>query len=142
MKLPAFERRWAAEIGRALIPADTFGGRCRVDDLDERFGRQAATMPWWSGILLHLALFVVWFGPPVLLRRLATFGGLSPDDRVELLERLFAVRAYAIREMVLILKLNVCVIILGRPEVFSYIGAYDAGPARPRVLPDAERSAS
>ena len=146
MKLLAFERRWAAEIGRAIIPADTFGGHARVDDLDQRFGRQADTMPWWSGILLRLAILVAWFAPPVLLRRLRTFGGLSPDERVAFLERLFALRSYLVREMVLVLKMNVCVVIMGRREVLSYLGAYDLGEPRAKAPPaipaEGERSAS
>src|SRR5205807_5851791 len=81
MKLRSFEIRWAAVIGRALLPTGLLGGVVDDVDLGEAYRIECAEPPWYAALLLRFSLWLTWLAPPLVLRRFRTFGGLDRDAR-------------------------------------------------------------
>ena len=134
MKLYAFEARVAAQVARAMLPLGALGGSADGVDAGAKFAAQMAHSPWWSALALRGALWLVWLGP-LLAWRPRTFESLDDAARVALLEALASSHRYAIREGVMLLKLTLCLALLGHEPVFAHLGAYDTAPRRlPRAL--------
>ncbi len=121
MRLRAFERRWAAEVSRAFVAPGALGGA--VDDVDAGalFAEDCAASPWVSAAPIRLALWLVWFWP---LLRGRTFGGLSPEGREDVLERMLHSRVALVRMLVTFLKLICVSLVLGDRRALAAIGAY------------------
>ncbi|HET6284358.1 MAG TPA: hypothetical protein VFH73_25600 [Polyangia bacterium] len=130
MKLRAFEVRWADAIGRALLPRGILGGVVDTIDLGDEFRRECLEPPWYGALLLRASLWLTWFAPPLLMRRLRTFGGLNSADRELLLEKLLDSRVYLVRATAMFLKLSACVLLLGDERVLRRVGAYEYGRAQ------------
>ncbi|HEY2902785.1 MAG TPA: hypothetical protein VGL59_19545 [Polyangia bacterium] len=140
MKLRRFEIRWAAAIGRALLPPGLLGGLVDDVDLGEALRVECAEPPWYAALLLRASLWMTWFSPLFTLRRLRTFGGLDAAARELVLERLLDSRVYVVRATATFLKLASCMLLLGHQRVLRRIGAYEYGretetAAAPVIIP-------
>ncbi|MEA2696521.1 MAG: hypothetical protein QOI66_792 [Myxococcales bacterium] len=127
MKLRAFEIRWAAVIGRALLPTGLLGGVVDDVDLGEAYRIECAEPPWYAALLLRFSLWLTWLAPPLVLRRFRTFGGLDPQAREAVLEKLLDSRIYVVRATATFLKLASCMLLMGHQRVLRKIGAYEYG---------------
>ena len=133
MRLRAFEVAWARTIGRTLLPPGLLGGAVDHVDLGREVENECAQSPWYAALVVRAALWLTWFAPLFLLRRLRTFGGLDAHRRQEVLECLLASPRNAVRATATLLKLTFCVRLLGDERVFAEIGAYEHGrPAAAR----------
>ncbi|MCS6914944.1 MAG: hypothetical protein RMK29_11470 [Myxococcales bacterium] len=141
MNLTSWEQRWAAEVGAALLPPETLGGIRRELDLGAALGERIRRGGRALALGLRLALWLVWLAPLWRQGRPLTFGALSPAEREALLEALLDSPIYAVRELVMLLKMFFCLAFLGDVEVLRRLGCYDlAGPATPPVpLPGEHR---
>ena len=135
MKLRAFETRWAAIIGRALLPAGLLGGVVDDVDLGEALRRECREPPWYAALLLRASLWLTWFSPPFVLRRPRTFGGLDPAAREAALEKLLDSRVYVVRATATFLKLASCMLLMGHQRVMRRIGAYEYGRSAAEPTP-------
>ncbi len=128
MRLAGFERRWAATIARALVPADALAG-VGVDlgsiDLGARYAAEHDGSPWQPALLLRFALWLIGLWP---LPRVRTFGGLDEAARAALLERLLKDRRYVVRMTAMMFKLVVCSLLFGDESTLQRIGAYKLEP--------------
>lgn len=124
MKLTGFEKRWAEVIGRSLFPMGVLDGNTDGAKLGEELDEFRSISPWWTALVIRLALWIVWFSPPFYARRLSTFGGLSDADRVECLEHVLVARSYSVRELAMLLKLGFCSTALGTTAALTHLGAY------------------
>lgn len=107
MKLTEIERRWARAALDSMFPC---GGDPRlpigISDLDvdgylDDLGRCWPAMVFF---VFRLALVVIGLAPLVLLRRLCTFHRLGSEDRLRVLEKLYASRIYFVRQLVTLVK--------------------------------------
>ena len=128
MTLWQFETRWAAIIGRSMVPVGLYGGLTDGYEIGARVASQTARSPWYSAAVVRLALWIAWLAPLLTLRRARTFGGLDERARVACLEALLHSNVYAVRETLKILKLNVCIALIGNLDVLAHLGTYDLGP--------------
>ena len=124
MALLNFEKAQSAVIARALIPLDSVGGTSRAIDVGEGLSCHLDHSPWLPALLVRLSLLLVWFCPVVVLGRPRTFGGLEPEQRAECLELLLASSRYVVRELMLLLKASLCMVVLGHEDVLRFVGAY------------------
>lgn len=124
MTLFAFERRWAAAIGRALVPAGALGGALDGIDLGARYAEECAISPWYAALAFRASLWLTWLGPVWLLGRARLFGGADEATRVVVLERLLGHRVYFVRMAALFLKLAMCTLLLGDTATLAQLGAY------------------
>jgi hypothetical protein len=125
MNLFDFELRWFEIVGRTLLPPETLDGRTAGIDLRAHGAEQVGRSPWWSALMVRLALWLVWCAPLFVLGRPRSFGALDEAARLRCLEALFHSRYYALRETTMILKMHVCFALLGEPPVLRRLGAYD-----------------
>jgi len=109
MKLRAFEIRWAATIGRAMLPPGLLGGVVDDVDIGEAFRREYLEPPWYAALLLRFSLWLTWFAPPFVLEKLLD----SP--------------VYVVRATATFLKLAACMQLMGHERVMRRIGAYEHG---------------
>jgi hypothetical protein len=125
MKLSRFEESQAAIISRATIPMGALDGLTDRMDFGSEIGRQVAMIPWWSAILVRLALWVVWFAPIWRMGRFRLFGSLPEAQQAQCLELLSHSRVYWIRQVVTLMKMTICMVAFGDPKVLGWLGAYD-----------------
>ena len=127
MTLFPFERRWAATIGRALVPSDALAGS-GIDlgqiDIGARYADECAISPWYVALIFRASLWLTWLAPLWLLHRARTFAGVDGETRVVVLERLLKHQRYMVRMAALFLKLTVCGLLLGDEPTLARIGAY------------------
>ncbi|MCA1663651.1 MAG: hypothetical protein LC659_05185 [Myxococcales bacterium] len=124
MTLFPFEERWAATIGRALVPVGALGGALDAIDLGARYGHECACSPWYAALAFRASLWLTWLAPLWMQARLHTFGGVDEAARVAILERLLKHRVYFVRMAALFLKLAICTLLLGDVPTLTQIGAY------------------
>lgn len=129
MRLRQFEIRWAGTIGRVVLPLGLLRGVVDDVDLGDEVRRECAESPWYAALVLRVSLWLTWLAPLWVLRRPRTLGGLDPNLRQVVVERLLASPRYAVRAMMTLLKLTMCVRLLGDERVFAGIGAYEHGRA-------------
>lgn len=143
MRLRAFEVRWAAVIGRALLPPGLLGGVVDDVELGARFAEDLAASPWEAALMTRLALWLVWLAPrsPLFWRRgrFASFGALARDEQEALLERLLVSPTYLVRTAALFLKLSFCSMLLGDVRALARVGAYGLRPAATSAGPEPRR---
>ena len=143
MTLRAFEVRWAAVIGRVLLPTGLLGGVVDDVDLGARFAEDLVASPWEAALMTRLALWLVWFAPVWQRGRLAGFDALAREEQEALLEQQLVSPVYLVRTAALFLKLSFCSMLLGDVRALARIGAYGLGggavtvpdPGQPRRLP-------
>ena len=124
MKLTDFETRWADTIGRALVPRGVLGGVVDDVDLGALFRAECAEPPWYTGLLLRASLWLCWLAPLWMFIRFRTFGGLSTEDREQVLERFMKLKSYNLRLAGLFLKLTVCTLLIGDERALKQLDAY------------------
>ena len=120
----------AIRLGAGDVPLDRF-----VADLVQH-------APAHFRMGLRACIWLVTLAPPLVLGRWRTFVGLSPKERLDLLDRLGRSSTYLVREVPLFFKTVACLGFCGLPEVQAAVGIapVDASPpewAR-RGLPVAE----
>ena len=127
MTLWPFERRWAATIARALVPAGALAGSgvdLEAIDVGARYAEECAISPWYAALAFRASLWLTWLAPLWLLGRLHTFAGVDGETRVVVLERLLKHKRYFVRMAGLFLKLAICGLLLGDEPTLAGIGAY------------------
>lgn len=124
MRLTGFEKRWADAVGRCLFPKGVLGGTADELSLGQELDAFRSLSPWWTAIVIRLALWIVWFSPPFYGPRFGTFGGLSEDEREQCLERVLVARSYSVRELGMLLKMGFCHAGIGSERTLRYLGAY------------------
>jgi len=72
-------------------------------------------------------VWITWFSPPFVLRRMKTFGGVDGGARERLLETLLTSPVYALRATAFYFKLTACLVLLDDEVVLRRIGAYEHG---------------
>jgi hypothetical protein len=132
MRVFAFERRWAAVVSRALIPAGSLPAPSDERDLGAAFAQQLALAPWWSAIVMRLSVWLAYLAP--VLFRGRTMASLPPDAQEAELERLMRSKAYAVRELMTLLKLQACISAIGDVRVLTAMGAYKLDQPAPVAL--------
>ena len=129
MSMAPFEIEWARAIARAMVPAEelhgVLAGAFDHIDVGARYAEECASSPWHAALLLRASLWLTWLAPIWLMGRLATFGRLDGERKVELLERLLAHKVYLVRTTGMFLKLIICQTLLCDRETQARIGAYD-----------------
>ena len=128
MTLAACERRWAATIARALVPAGALGGTLAGIDFGQRYADECARSPWYAALLFRASLWLTWLAPCWLFERPRTFGGLDAAAQVALLERLLKHDRYLVRMAGMFLKLAICTLLLGDEATLAGLGAYRLPP--------------
>jgi hypothetical protein len=123
-----FERRWAAVVARALVPAGALGGALDQIDLGKRYADECAVSPWHAAIVFRASLWLTWLAPVWMLARPRTFGGLDADAQVALLEKLLKHRRYLVRMASMMLKIAICSLLLGDESTLAQLGAYRLPP--------------
>jgi hypothetical protein len=131
MALGAYEVHMAAVVTRAIIPRGVLGGVSDGDEVGARAARWIDRSTIFPHLILRAGLWVLWLWP-LLSRRPRLFSGLSPDEQARLVERVAGARSYALREMVMLVKMNACFAALGEPAALSALRAYDS--AAPAVI--------
>jgi hypothetical protein len=125
MEITDTEARWAEVIGRGFAPQGiVLGGIVDGASIGEGVRDEARQSPWYFAIGLRAAILLVWLSPLWRLGRLHTFEGLSVDERVALLELLMKSRIYPVRLALMLLKLTVCMILVGEERALRRVGAY------------------
>jgi hypothetical protein len=134
-----FERRWARHVLAAFAPVGGPGLAPLSDEVDYETAlrRMMDGASPLAAVGMRLALWIAALAPIWLWGRLTTVTRLAAARRPELLRQLLGHRAFAIRELTLLLKLCAAMALLGTPSVRARSG-YDVTvppiSARPRAL--------
>jgi hypothetical protein len=115
----AFERRWARHVLAAFAPVGGPGLAPAPDEVDyesalRRMMRGASPL---AAAGLRLAIWIAALAPIWLWGTVTTVTRLAAERRPELLRQLLGHRAFAIRELTLLLKLCAAMALLGTPSV-------------------------
>ncbi|MFI5305796.1 MAG: hypothetical protein ACHQ53_00510 [Polyangiales bacterium] len=129
----AFERRWASHLLAAFAPEDGPGLAPAPGEVDylgvlRRMMHEATPL---ARLGLRLAIWIAALAPLWLWGKLATVSKLGSERRAQLLGELLLHRAFAVRELCLLLKLCAAMALLGSGPVRMRSG-YD------RVQPPSE----
>lgn len=121
-----FEKRWARQLLSAFAPSGGPGLSPLKDEVDylralTRMRREATPV---AALGLRLAIWIAALAPLWLWGKLTTISKLAIEHRTELLRELLAHRAFAVRELVTLLKLSAAMALLGTPSVRARSG-YD-----------------
>ena len=107
MKISAIERRWVHEVFDTMYPAGAdprvpLGVRdCDVDGYLDEIQR---VWPAFSLIGFRATVIVIALSSIVLLGTWRTFHRLTSDERIRVLEKLYASRFYVVRQLVILIK--------------------------------------
>jgi hypothetical protein len=140
-----FERRWLLEVLESLMPSGA-DPRMPVGASDVPLGHflddlvESAPEKFVMG--LRACLWIVILCPPFVLRRLTTFFGLAPQERVTLMYRLRESNLYVVRELPMLLKTVGCLGMCGLPEVQQRLGITPTDKTPPQWARVAESSES
>jgi hypothetical protein len=126
MQLSRFEQHQATVVGRSILPTGALGGLTDQRDVGAEVARQFALQPWWSAIGVRAALWVIWFAPIWRQGRLKLFSSLNAEDQSKCVELLSRSNFFWLREMILLVKLAVCMALIGDRKVLAYLSAYDS----------------
>lgn len=122
-----FERRWVRHLLGAFAPSGGPGlsplaGEVDYESAFVRMRRHATPL---AALGLRAALWMAALAPLWLWGRLATVSRLAKERRSELLRQLLSHRAFAVRELTMLLKLSATMALLGTPSVRARSG-YDS----------------
>jgi hypothetical protein len=114
-----FERRWARHVLAAFAPVGGPGLAPVLDEVDyegalRRMMRGASPL---AAAGMRLALWIAALAPIWLWGRVTTVTRLAVERRPELLRQLLGHRAFAVRELTMLLKLCAAMALLGTPSV-------------------------
>jgi hypothetical protein len=117
-QLLAFERRWAHAAFETIFPGDD-GAFVSIErmDLDGYLREVCSRVPLKAVLGLRLGVWIVALAPLFLLGRLATILSLAKADREIVVTRLLASKAYAIRQLVFVLKSIGAMLYAAHPSV-------------------------
>jgi hypothetical protein len=130
----AFERRWARHLLAAFAPQGG-PGLCPVEGEVDYTGALARMMREATPLAALGLRFAVWMAalaPLWLWGRLSTISKLAGERRSQLLRELLAHRAFAVRELSLLLKLSAAMALLGTSSVRARSG-YDHVQAASKI---------
>lgn len=131
--LTPHEYRTVSGLAQALFPeGGAFPGGAAEVDLARLFDGFLADEPEWNRSDLKKGLVLLEYGPLLFERRLATFGRLSPGERLRHFER-WTEGSLVQRQVATALRKFLSLVFYDRPEVWPHIG-YD-GPAVPAERP-------
>src|SRR5207247_7756003 len=99
-------------LGAADVPMGRF-----VDDL-------LASSPLDFAAGLRVCLWMTILAPLVVLKRFRTFFGLSPDDKMAVIEGMRRSNVYLVREAPILLKTIACLGFCGLPQVQGELGIH------------------
>jgi hypothetical protein len=130
MNLTKLETTWAEAAMGAIFPGSHDAGLADIRAMDLRgfLSQVMATVPFQAALGLRLAVWIVALAPLFVLGRFTTLLGLDQADREELIARLLANRAYAIRSLVMILKTIGALLYAGDDAVRARMNAPAAQP--------------
>lgn len=133
----SFERRWARQLLGAFAPGGGPGLAPIEGEVDYvgALGRMMRGATPLAALGMRLALWLVALAPFWLWGRLTTVTRLAADRRTELLCQLLCHRAFAVRELTLLLKLCAAMALLGTPTVRARSG-YDVSETRVSMQPE------
>jgi hypothetical protein len=117
-QLLSVERRWAHAAFETIFPGKD-GAFVSIEqmDLDGYLREVCARVPLKAVLGLRLGIWIVALAPLFVLGRFATIVSLAQDDREALVTRLLASQAYAIRQLVFILKSIGAMLYAAHPSV-------------------------
>jgi hypothetical protein len=130
LRLFRFERRWLVRVFETVLPVDPVLGGAAVAPMGrfvDDFARRA-TLAAVLGLRLSLWLLML---APLARGRLSTFLGLSPDERLALLERLGRSDRYLVREAAVLFKVVGCLGLCGLPPLQRRIGIFPVDETAP-----------
>jgi hypothetical protein len=131
LRLWRFERRWLVRVFETVLPAEpalSAGAAAAPMGrfVDDFVGR--APLPAVLGLRLALWLLML---APLAGGRFRTFLGLSPDERLALLDRLRRSDRYLVREAAVLFKVVGCLGFCGLAQVQRRIGIFPVDEAPP-----------
>lgn len=124
MRLTGFEVRCARAAMEAFAPVH--GARVDHVAVLERVMRASTRK---AALGMRAAIWMVALAPFWLLGAVRTIVGVPLERRTRILARLLAHRVFLVRELMLLLKINVSLALLGDPAVRASSG-YDGRPRR------------
>lgn len=121
------ERRWVAQLLDAFAPSGGPGLAPLPNEVDYvgAFARMLRHATPLAACGMRVALWMAALAPLWLWGRLSTVSKLASERRSELLRELLSHRAFAVRELTLLLKLAASMALLGTPSVRARSG-YDS----------------
>jgi hypothetical protein len=121
------ERRWVSQLLGAFAPTGGPGLAPLPNEVDyvTAFTRMLRHATPLAAIGMRAALWMAALAPLWLWGRLSTVSKLAGERRSELLRQLLSHRAFAVRELTLLLKLAATMALLGTPSVRARSG-YDS----------------
>jgi hypothetical protein len=140
-----FERRLARHIFETILPS---GKEERLSQLahhapvEQYLSDLFRTAPLRVCVGFRLLLWVVALAPLPSIGRFATFGGLSPGERLAVLRSLKASRYYLLREIPLFFKAFACFGVLAMPATQQALLLQPRDRTPPSWAPAAERGAA
>lgn len=123
-----FERRWAQHLLAAFAPVSSGEGLApRPEEVDYLgvLARMRAKASPLAALGLRLAVWIAALAPLWLWGKVTTISALAIERRSQLLRELLGHRAFAVRELTMLLKLCAAMALLGTPSVRERSG-YDA----------------
>ncbi|MCA9523058.1 MAG: hypothetical protein KC609_18915 [Myxococcales bacterium] len=123
--MKAFELRWLETICGAVLPLAPHDhaeprlcAEATLPELPQQAHREAvrrfvAEAPARATLVLRLAIWLIWLAPIWTSMRFGSFGSLAESERVWLLGDLSRSSLYAVRELVLLVKLVACLGVCG-----------------------------
>ena len=129
-----FERRWARHLLAAFAPGEGPGLAPLPGEVDyvATFARMYREATPLAALGLRLALWIAALAPLWLWGKLATISKVAVERRPQLLRELLVHRAFAVRELSLLLKLTASMALLGTPSVRARSG-YDHVQAASKI---------
>ena len=133
MRLLKMEQRWLEAALAGFAPEDGPRLAPRPGEVDWRasFERMADSSNGQAKVGMRAAVWLAGLAPMWLEGRPHTLIGLAPEERASLLERLLAHRSFAVRELVLLLKLQAAFALLGTATARARSG-YDRDRPAPQ----------
>jgi hypothetical protein len=129
----AFELRWARDVLSAFAPVHGRGLCASAHEVD--YGavlvRMLGEVTPLAAVGLRLSIWLAALAPLWLWGKFTTISDLAAERRANLLGALLTHRAFAVRELALLLKLCAAIALLGSPAVRMRSGYDDAAATQP-----------
>ncbi len=132
--MTGFERRWALAVLEGFAPPDGPGLAPRAGEAGylEALRRMGDASDGKSRLGLRLGVWIAALSPLWMLGRLRTMAGVPLAERPAILGRLLVHRAFAVRELTLLLKIAASLALLGAAPIRERSG-YDLPPPPARL---------
>jgi hypothetical protein len=132
-RLFRFERRWVLAIFEAVLPSGEAELPLGADQapLGRFLDDFLARAPLTAVLGLRASLWLLMLAPPFVLGRARTFLGLSPPERVALLDRLRCSEVYLVRESAMLFKIVGCLGLCGLAPLQQRLGIFPVDQTLP-----------